>query len=155
MVSSTDVDAMANNVALQHDGQQVVNGNAMTNSGKRILTQITFDVLNVRQPLLSFCTETSSRDNHLQLRLRSHHVSKRDSEFDMNGILPSKVLVIAGESATNDVNEEVYDNDGNERNEVREASAGDRQAIADADQAGQLGISGDAKTARSLRTPER
>ena len=43
---------------------------------------------------------------------------------------------------------------GNERNEAREVSAGDRRAIADADQAGQLNISGAAKTARSLRTPE-
>ena len=61
---------------------------------------------------------------------------------------------MAGESSTNDVDEEVYDNDGAERNEAREASAGDRRAIADADQAGQLDISGEAKTARSLRTPE-
>ena len=43
---------------------------------------------------------------------------------------------MAGESATNDVDEKVYDNDGDERNEAREASAGDRRAIADADQAG-------------------
>ena len=35
-----------------------------------------------------------------------------------------------------------------------EASAGDRRAIADADQARQLDISGEAKTARILRTPE-
>ena len=61
---------------------------------------------------------------------------------------------MAGESATNDVDEEVYDNNGNERNEAREASAGDRRAIADADQAGQLDISGEAKTARALRTPQ-
>ena len=61
---------------------------------------------------------------------------------------------MAGESATNDVDEEVYDNAGNERNEAREASAGDRRAIADADQAGQLDISGEAETARSPRTPE-
>ena len=54
----------------------------------------------------------------------------------------------------NDVDEEVYGNDGNERNEAREASAGDRRANAEADQAGQLDSSGEAKTARSLRTPE-
>ena len=42
---------------------------------------------------------------------------------------------MAGESATNDVDEKVYDNDGDERNEAREASA-DRRAVADADQAG-------------------
>ena len=55
-----------------------------------------------------------------------------------NGIPPCKALVMAGESTTIDVDEEVYDNAGNERNEAREASAGDRRAIADADQAGQL-----------------
>ena len=47
----------------------------------------------------------------------------------------------------------MYNNDGNERNDAREASAGDRRAIADADQALQLVISGEVKTARSLRTP--
>ena len=52
------------------------------------------------------------------------------------------------------MDEEVYGNDGVERHEAREASAGDRRAIADADQAGQLDISGEAKTASSLRTPE-
>ena len=61
---------------------------------------------------------------------------------------------MAGESATHDVDEEVYGNDGAERHEAQVASAGDRRAIADADQAGQLDISGEAKTARSLRTPE-
>ena len=53
------------------------------------------------------------------------------------------------------MDEEVHDNDGHERNEAREASAGDRRAIADADQAGQLHFSGEGKTARSLHTPER
>ena len=54
MVSSTNVDAVAaNNVALQHYGQKVVYGHVMTNSGKRILIQNTFDVMNVRKPLLS------------------------------------------------------------------------------------------------------
>ena len=52
MVSSTNVDAVAaNNVALQHYGQKVVYGHAMTNNGKRILIQITFDVMNVRKLL--------------------------------------------------------------------------------------------------------
>ena len=54
MVSSTNVEAVAaNNVALQHYGQKVVYGHVMTNSGKRILIQITFDVMSVRKPLLS------------------------------------------------------------------------------------------------------
>ena len=52
------------------------------------------------------------------------------------------------------MDEEVYGNDGAERREAQEASAGDRRAIADADQAGQLDTSGEAKTARTLRTPE-
>ena len=67
---------------------------------------------------------------------------------------PRKAMVMAGENATNDVDEEVYGNDGVERDEAQEASAGDRRAIADADQAGQLDTSGEAKTARILRTPE-
>ena len=56
--------------------------------------------------------------------------------------------------ATNDVGEEVYGNGGAERHEAQEASAGDRRAIADADQARRLDISGEAKTARILHTPE-
>ena len=66
----------------------------------------------------------------------------------------SQRIVMAGENKANDVDEEVHDNDGNERNEAQEASLGDRRAIADADQAGQLDFSGEAKTAKSLRTPE-
>ena len=64
---------------------------------------------------------------------------------------PCKALVMARESATNDVDEEVYDSDGDERNDAREASAGDRRAIADSDQAGQLDISGEANRRQMLR----
>ena len=71
-----------------------------------------------------------------------------------NGIPPHKAMVMAGEDAINDVGEEVYGNDGAERHEAQEASAGDRRAVADADQAGQLDTSGEAKTARILRTPK-
>ena len=54
LVSSTNVDAVAaNNVALQHYGQKVIYGHVMTNSGKRILIQITFDVMNIRKLHLS------------------------------------------------------------------------------------------------------
>ena len=54
MVSSTNVEAVAaNNVALQHYGQKMVNGHVMTNSGRRNLIQITLDVMNVRKPLVS------------------------------------------------------------------------------------------------------
>ena len=71
-----------------------------------------------------------------------------------NGIPPRKAMVMAGEDAVNDVDEEVFGNDGAERHEAQVASAGDRRAVADADQAGQLDISGEAKTARILRTPK-
>ena len=85
--------------------------------------------------------------------------SKRDSEFDISRL--SFLLAhhsgewnTASQSdgdgyAANDVDEEVCGNDGAEKH-----SAGDRRAIADADQAGQLDISGEAKTARTPRTPE-
>ena len=54
MMSSTSVEAVAaNNVALQHYGQKVVHGHVTTNSGRRILIQITFDVMSVRKPFLS------------------------------------------------------------------------------------------------------
>ena len=123
----------------------------VTNSGKRILIQITFDAMNVRKPLLS--TSALKRRgvtiifNHdydriifrnETVNLVSHDCHSYLHVILTNGIPPCKALVMAGENATNDVDEEVYDNDGNERNEAREASAGDRRAIADADQAGQL-----------------
>ena len=168
MVSSTNVDAVAaTNVALQHYGQKVVYGHVMTNSGKRILIQITFDVMNVRKPLLSTSalkhrgvTIIFNHDyDRIIFRNETVNLIFHDSHSYLhviltNGIPPCKALVMAGESATNDVDEEVYDNDGNERNEAREASSGDRRTIADADQAGQLDIPGEAKTARSPRTPE-
>ena len=160
MVSSTNVDAVAaNNVALQHYGQKVVCGHVMTNSGKRILIQITFDVINVHKFLLSFSALKhrgvtiifNHDDDHIfrneTVNLTSHDCHSYLHIILTNGIPPCKALM-AGGSATNDVDEE-FDNDGNERNEAREAAAGDRRAIA-----GQLDISGEVKTARSLRTPE-
>ena len=71
-----------------------------------------------------------------------------------NGIPHRKAMVMAGENVANDLDEEVCGNDGAERHEAQEASAGDRRAIADADQAGQLDISGETKTARTVRTLE-
>ena len=55
---------------------------------------------------------------------------------------------------TNAVDEEVYVGDGVVSQEAQEASAGDMRAIADADQAGQLDVSGETRAARALRTPE-
>ena len=131
MVSSTNVDAVAaNNVTLQHYGQKVVYGHVMTNSGKRILIQITYDVMNVRKPLLStsalrhrgvtiifnhdhdriiFRNETVnlvSHDCHSYL-----HITLTD------GVPPRKAMVMAGENAANDV-DEVYGDSGAERHEA-------------------------------------
>ena len=54
MVSPSNVEAVAaNSEALQHYGQKVVYGHVTTNNGKRVLIQITFDVMSVRKPLLS------------------------------------------------------------------------------------------------------
>ena len=168
MVSSTNVDAVAaNNVALQHYGQKVVYGHVTTTSGKRILIQITFDVVNVRKPLLSTSalkhrgvTIIFNHDydriifRNETVNLISHDCHSYLHIILTNGIPPCKAMVMAGENAPNDVDEEVYGNDGAERHEAQEASAGDRRAIADADQGGQLAISGETKTARILRTPE-
>ena len=145
----------------------MIYGHVMTNSGKRILIQITLDVMNVRKPLLSTsalkhrgATIIFNHDyDRIIFRSETVNLVSHDCHSYLyitlaNGIPPCKAMVKAGGSATNDVDEEVYDNDGNERNEAREASAGDRRAIADADQAGQLDNSGEAKTARSLRAPE-
>ena len=168
MMSSTDVEAVAaNNVALQHHGQKVVYGHVTTNSGRRILIQITFDVMSVRKPLLS--TSALKRRgvtiifNHdydrIIFRNETVNLISHDCHSHLhitlaNGILPRKAMMMAGETAGNDVDEEVNGNDGAERREAQEASAGDRRAIADVDQAGQHDISGEAKTARTLRTPE-
>ena len=144
-----------------------VYGHVMTNCGKRILIQITFDVMNVRKPLPSTFA-LKHRDvtiifNHdydrIIFRNETVNLVSHDCHSYLhftltNGIPPCKALVMAGETATNDVDEENYGNDGAERNEAKEASAGDRRAIADADQARQLDISGEAKTARILRTLE-
>ena len=54
MMSSTNVEAVAAiNVALQHYGQKVVDRYVTTNSGRRTLIQITFDVMSERKLLLS------------------------------------------------------------------------------------------------------
>ena len=168
MVNSTNVDAVAaNNVALQHNGQEVVYGHVSTNSGRRILTQISFDVMNVRKPLLS--TSALKRRgatiifNHDYDRIifRSERVNLISHDCHSylhitlaNGIPPRKEMVMARENAADDMDEEVYSNDGAERHEAQEASSGGRRAVADADQAGQLDISGETKTAGTLRTPE-
>ena len=110
MVSSTNVDAVAaNNVALQHYGQKVVYGHVMTNIGKRILIQITFDVMNVRKPFLSTSALKHSGVtiifNHdydriifrnETVNLISHDCHSYLHVILTNGILPCKALVMTG-----------------------------------------------------------
>ena len=63
-------------------------------------------------------------------------------------------MVMTGENVSMHVDEGVYAAEGDEMLEAREASDGDRRAIADADQGGQLAVSGETKTPLALRTPE-
>ena len=136
-------------------------------SSRRVVIQITFDVMSVRKPLLS--TSALNRRgvtiifNHNYNRiiflnetvnLISHECHSHFHLTLATGIPLRKAMVMAGENVANDVDEEVYVYDGAEGREAQEASAGDRRAIADADQAGQLGISGETRTTRTLRTPE-
>ena len=121
MVSSTNVEAVAaNNVALQHYGQKVVYGHVMTNSGKRILVQITFDVMNVRKPLLSTSalkhrgvTIIFNHDyDRLIFQNETVNLVSQDCHSYLhviltNGIPHRKAMVMAGENATDDVDEEV------------------------------------------------
>ena len=75
----------ANIVALQHYGQKVVYGPVMTNSGRRILIPITFDVMSVRKLFLSTCAL-----KHRGVTINFNHdfdriiFSERDSEFDFS-----------------------------------------------------------------------
>ena len=102
VVSSTNVEAVvANNVALQQFGQKVVYGHVTTNSGRRNLIQITFDVMSVRKPLLS--TSALKRRgvtiifNHDNDRIT---FSERDSEFDISRLSFSLTHHSGGWNAT-------------------------------------------------------
>ena len=71
-----------------------------------------------------------------------------------NGVPHRKAMVMTRENVSMNVDDEVYTADGDEMPEPQEASDGDRRAIADADHAGQLAISGETKIPRALRTLE-
>ena len=55
---------------------------------------------------------------------------------------------------SNDVDEDIYEGEGDETSVAREASDGDHRAIADTDRAEQLDISDKTKTSRAMRTFE-
>ena len=62
-----------------------------------------------------------------------------------DGIPRREAMVMAGENVAKDVDERVYVGDGVVGPEAQEASAGDRRAIADAEKAGPLDVSGETK----------
>ena len=146
LVGCTNVEAVtANNATLRHNGRKVVNGHVTTNSGRQILIQITFDVMSVRKPLLS----TSARKrrgvtiifNHDYDRVISLNETVNLISHDCfcyqrlalaSGVPRRKATVMAGENVC-------------EGQEAQEATAGDRRAVAHADQAGQLDISGETR----------
>ena len=61
----------ANNVALQQYGQKVVHGHVTTNSGRRILIQITLDVMSVRKLLLKKLQLVTDEQSSMQIKLDS------------------------------------------------------------------------------------
>ena len=164
MVSSTNVEAVAaNNVALQHYGQNVVYGHVTTNSGRRVLIQITFDVMSVRKPLLS--TSAMKRRwvtiifNHDYDRIIFQNETANWISHDChaylcltlaNRIPHRKAMVMVGENVSTKKSTLVMVT----WDMKHTASAGERRAIADADQAGQHDISGETRAAKALRTPE-
>ena len=94
----------ARNVALQHYGQKVVYGHVRTNSARRILIQITFDVMSVRKPLLS-TSALKRRDDHdydrIIFRNEAVNLISHDCHSYLHitladGIPPRKTMVMAG-----------------------------------------------------------
>ena len=58
---------------------------------------------------------------------------------------------MTGESVSNDVDEEVYEGEGDETSVARDASVGEGRAVDHADQAGQIDMFGETNTHRALR----
>ena len=168
VVSASTVEAAAaNDVALQHYGQKGVDRHVTTTSGRRVSKQITCGVMSVRKPLLSTSALKRRRVtinfNHhydrINFRTETVHLVSNGCHSCLritlaNGVPHRKAMVMTGENVSMNVDDEVYTADGDEMPEAQEASDGDRRAIADADQAGQLASSGETKTPRALRTSE-
>ena len=129
--ATSNVEAVtANKEALLHYGQRVVYGHVTTNSGKRVLMQITFDVMSVRKPLVSTsalkCRCVTIIFNHDYDRIIVRNETANVISHDCHSYL---CLTLA-------------------------KGIPHRKSMADADQAGQLHISGETRAARALRTPE-
>ena len=153
-------------LSLQHFGQ-VVCGQVTATSGRQNLQHITSVVMSVRKPLRSpsalrrrRVTIIFSHDyDRIFFRNDTANLVSHDCHSYLrvtlaNGIPPRIAMGMTAENVSYDVDEEVYAGDGDAMSEAREASDGDRRAIADADEAGQMAVSGEAKTPPVLRTPE-
>ena len=96
----------------------MVYGHVTTNSGRRIVIQITFYVMNVRKLLLS-TSALKHRGvtiifNHDYDRIICRNETVNLISHDCHSYLhiTRRALVIAGENATNDMDEGVYGHDG-------------------------------------------
>ena len=133
VVSASNVDAAAaNDVVVQHYGQNVVYGHVMT--ADKFLIQVTFDVVSVRKPLLSTSALKRRRVtlifNHdydrIIFRMETVNLASHDCLSDLrvtlaNAIPHRKALVMTGENVSTDVDEEVFAGDGDETYETRDA----------------------------------
>ena len=144
----------ANVIEPQHFGQKVVRPHVTTDRGRRVLTQIKFDVMSVREPLLSTSalkrqgvTISFSHDyDRIIFRIETVNSGARDSYSYLhvtlsNESLLREVMVMTGRC-------------GRRGARGREVSDADHRAIARSDQAGQDGISRETKTKRILRSLE-
>ena len=100
------------------------------------MIQITIDVMKVPKPLLSTSALTCRGVKIMFNHDYDHHFEDRESEFDhdchayLHIILANGILMVPRETR------------------CQEASAGDRRAIADAEQTEQLDITGEPRTAK-------
>ena len=142
----------------QHSGQKVFRRHVTADSGRRVMTQIKFDVMSVREPLSSISAlkrqevTISFSHNHDRIIFRNETVNSgaRDSYSNLYVALahetfPREAMVMTGK---------MYRKVCEMRCPKREVSDVDRRAIADADSAGQVGISRETKTQRIWRSPE-
>ena len=152
VISASNKKAVAANDVLQrHYGQKFVYGHMRTNSGRRVVAQITFDAMSVHKPLLGRSALQRQGVTIMSNLCYDRIIFQSDaanlvshdchSYLHADGTPLYRVMVMIAENVPNDVDEEVCAGDGDEVPEAREASDGHQRAIADADHAGQLGIS--------------
>ena len=123
-----------------------------THSGRRILIQITFDVMNVRKPLLSTSalkhrgvTIIFNHDYHsIIFRNETVNLVSHDCHFYLhitlaNGIPPRKAMVMAGENAAATALHHACDTLGTRRNtsdEGRDHGRGGEETTTDTSEIG-------------------